>query len=54
MKKKKDKFDVVAAVKNNARDRVGQPKASEIIVPKRDRPARHKKNWLKNIDTEEE
>ena len=41
------KFDVVAAVKNNARENIGMPKTSFAMVPKNKRPARHKKNFLK-------
>lgn len=33
-KKKPKKFSVVKAVKTNARDRVGQPKASRILEEK--------------------
>ncbi len=45
-KKKKDKFSVTKAVKANARERVGQPKAAKVIVdrPREEtRTAKHKK-----------
>jgi hypothetical protein len=51
---KQKKFDVVAAVKDAARFHIGQPKPSEIIVPRKDKPLRYKKNWLKNPDQEED
>jgi hypothetical protein len=43
--KKKDTFSKVSAVKSNARDRVGTPKASFVITPKNQRPPRFKPNW---------
>ena len=45
-KKKKDTFSVVKAVKANARERVGQPRAERIIEDKpraEKRGTRHKK-----------
>ena len=50
---KKDVFSVVSAVKSNARDRVGTPKSSFAITPKADKPERHKRNFLREIDTED-
>jgi len=35
------KFDAIAAVKSNARDRVGSPKPSAIIVPKNKRKPKY-------------
>jgi len=40
--KKKDVFSKVAAVKSNARDRIGMPKSSFVITPKSEKPARYK------------
>lgn len=45
-RRKKQKFSVVKAVKANARERVGQPKAERIIEDKphtEKRTAKHKK-----------
>jgi hypothetical protein len=39
---KKDVFSKVSAVKSNARDRIGTPKASFAITPKRDKEPRYK------------
>jgi hypothetical protein len=44
---KRKKFDVVAAVKSNARDVVGQPKPSSAILSKKDKPERFKKDLFK-------
>lgn len=43
-KRKQEKFSAAKAVKANARERVGQPKASRIVVdtPKTGRQAKHK------------
>lgn len=50
--KRLPKFDKVAAVKSNARDRVGTPKATQIITPKVKRKPKYKKDWTKvNEDT---
>jgi hypothetical protein len=53
-KNKKQTFSKVAAVKSNARDRVGTPKASFAITPKTQRPSRYKKTWVDVLDEEEE
>ena len=50
--KKEKKFDVGAAVRSNARDRVGTPKASFAITPKNEREPRHKKTWQEFCDDE--
>ncbi len=55
-KKKKDTFSVTKAVKANARERVGQPKAGKVIE---DRPrettrdAKHKKKLTDLVDSRE-
>lgn len=43
-KRKPGKFSVTKAVKSNARDRVGQPKASRVVdtEPRTGREAKHK------------
>jgi hypothetical protein len=43
---KKQTFSKVSAVKSNARDRVGTPKASFVITPKNQRPSRYKNSWV--------
>ena len=53
-KSKRQKFSKVAAVKSNARDRVGTPKASFVITPKNQRPSRFKETWCNILDEEEE
>ena len=45
--KKLQKFDVVAAVKSNSRDVVGFVRSSFVIRSKHLRPARYKKNYLR-------
>jgi len=52
--RKKQTFSKVSAVKSNARDRVGTPKASFVITPKNQRPSRYKKTWRDVLDEEEE
>lgn len=52
--RKPEKFSKVSAVKSNARDRVGTPKASFVITPKNQRPPRYKKSWNTILDEEEE
>ena len=49
---KEKKFDVGAAVRANARDRIGTPKSSFIIIPKNERAPRHKKSWDEYIENE--
>jgi hypothetical protein len=43
-KKKKDMFSAAKAVKANARERVGQPKAARVVddTPRTGRQAKHK------------
>lgn len=43
-KRKKEKFSAAKAVKANARERVGQPKASRVVqdTPRTGRDAKHK------------
>lgn len=43
-KRKVEKFSVTKAVKSNARDRVGQPKASRVVdtEPRTGREVKHK------------
>jgi hypothetical protein len=55
-RKKKDVFSKVSAVKSNARDRIGTPKASFAITPKKDRALRYKPSYrdLIHADYEEE
>ena len=48
--KKQKKFSKVAAVKSNARERVGNPKASFVITPKTKRNPRYKENWLNVLE----
>jgi len=50
--RKEKKFDVGAAVRLNARDRIGTPKASFVITPKNEREPRHKKSWEEYCDDE--
>ena len=55
-KKKAKKFSAVKAVKANARDRIGQPKAERVIVDKpreERRKAKHKPTLTDIINTEE-
>ena len=42
MSKKKNTFSKVSAVKSNARDRIGMPKASFVITPKSEKPSKYK------------
>jgi len=56
-RQKKDVFSVVAAVKSNARDRIGTPKASFVITPKNQRSPRYKEKFTEiddEINTEKE
>ena len=48
-KRRIEKFNVVSAVKSNARDTVGRVRSGFAILPKSKRPARHKKNLLRVI-----
>ena len=53
-KRKVEKFSVTKAVKSNARDQVGQPKASRVIEekPKADsRESKHKQKLEDLIDS---
>jgi hypothetical protein len=60
-KRKKATFSAAKAVKALARERVGQPKASRVIVPKMEREAgaaagrgaKHKEKLEKLIEREE-
>ena len=55
-KRKKEKFSVTKAVKSNARDVVGQPKASRIVDdrPKPEgRESKHKPSLEKLIESSE-
>jgi hypothetical protein len=47
-KKFKKKYDMNAAVKAMARERVGQPKGRSVIVPKKNKPEKYKPNF--NLD----
>jgi hypothetical protein len=47
---KKKRFDVVAAVKSNARDRIGTPRESFIIPSKKNRPSKYKKKVSELIE----
>ena len=51
--RKNRKFDKVAAVKSNARDRVGTPKTTEVITPKNKREPKYKESWIDLLDDEE-
>lgn len=56
-KRKVEKFSVTKAVKSNARDQVGQPKASRVIEerPKTDsRETKHKTKLVDLIESAEE
>ena len=44
-KDKSKKFSAVAAVKSNARDRVGQPKATVAFTPKNVRNPKYPEKW---------
>ncbi len=48
--KKLKPFSKVSAVKSNARDRVGQPKSTQIIIPKFDKSPKYKKSLRDLID----
>jgi hypothetical protein len=55
-KKKAKKFSAVKAVKANARDRVGQPKAGRILEEKphtESRKAKHKPTFSEILSNEE-
>jgi hypothetical protein len=58
-KRKVEKFSVTKAVKSNARDQVGQPKASRVIEEKpkaETREAKHKpklEELIESAETEE-
>jgi hypothetical protein len=52
--RKSKKFSIVAAVKSNARDRIGTPKASFVIEPKSKKATRFKKTLVELLDTEKE
>jgi hypothetical protein len=55
-KRRVEKFSVTKAVKSNARDQVGQPKASRVLEdkPKPDgREAKHKPKMEQLIDSAE-
>lgn len=54
-KRKPAKFSATKAVKSNARDRVGQPKASRVIVdePRTGRATKHKPKLDQIIQQEE-
>jgi hypothetical protein len=54
-KRKLDKFSATKAVKANARERVGQPKASRVLstVPKTGRETKHKPKLEEIIRQEE-
>jgi hypothetical protein len=52
--RRRQTFSKVTAVKSNARDRIGSPKATFIITPKNKRPERFEKSWIENLDEEEE
>lgn len=56
VKKKAKKFSIVKAVKANARERVGQPKAERIIVDKpreTRRKAKHRPTLGEILNSEE-
>jgi hypothetical protein len=50
--RKPGKFSKVTAVKLNARDQVGTPKASFAITPKNQREPRYKESWQDYADSE--
>ena len=50
--RKSKPFNAVKAVKSNARDRVGEPKPSQVIVPKSKKEPRFKDDWNNYIDEE--
>jgi hypothetical protein len=55
-KRKKEKFSVTKTVKSNARDQVGQPKASRVVDdrPKPEgRESKHKPSLEKLIESSE-
>jgi len=51
--KKNEKFDVGAAVRNQAREIVGQPKSTVAITPKNRRDPKYKED-LTNLSDEKE
>jgi hypothetical protein len=56
-KKTAKKFSITKAVKANARERLGQPRAERIIVakpPAEERKAKHKKTLGEILDSEPE
>lgn len=55
VRKKAKKFSTVKAVKANARERVGQPKAERVIVdkPREERRKKHKSTLREILNSEE-
>jgi hypothetical protein len=51
-KKRKKRFQAVTAVKELARERVGEPPAGQIVVEKKKKPEKYKPTLGKLLDTE--
>lgn len=49
--KRQKKFSKVSVVKENARERVGQPKPSFVLIPKHKRRPKYRENLL-DLETE--
>jgi hypothetical protein len=45
-KKKQKKFDKTAHIKAIARNTIGQVPKGQVIIPKKDRKEKHRKNWM--------
>jgi len=52
-KKKAKRFRAVTAVKELARERVGEPRAGQIVVEKKKKPEKHKPNLEKLLRDDE-
>ena len=51
-KKKRKPFRAVTAVKELARERVGEPPAGQIVVEKKKKPEKHKPTLGKLLESE--
>ena len=52
-KKKAKRFRAVTAVKELARERVGEPRAGQIVVEKKKKPEKHKPTMGKLLEESE-
>jgi hypothetical protein len=51
-KKKKKRFEAVTAVKELARERVGQPPSEKIVVEKKKKPEKYKPTFNQLMEPE--